>query len=243
MDRYRNFIYLKEYKFLFCYVPKVACTNWKCLFRKLIGFDNYLNAGIAHSRSDSGLIYLNDVDEPQAILQDNNVGKYCFTRDPYSRILSAYLNKVDRFNRKPQASSDDYFFKVYNSIKELMQLSGEITFLDFLSWLDIAREKRLFGHFDEHWRNQVEILCFDEISYDFIGRFENIQEHSDTFFNLINVDLEFPSQKDVGFPATKASDKMKRYYTEEAIEIVNKLYFEDFQKLGFYKIKKSVDVL
>lgn len=243
MEKYRNFIYLKDYNFVFCYIPKVACTNWKCLFRKLSGFDDYLNAGKAHDRKNSGLIYLNEVENAQSLIDDTDNSKYCFTRNPYSRILSAYLNKVDRLNRNPDLLKDDYFSKLYLEIKSVGNIEEEISFLDFLNWLVKARVMKSFGHYDEHWRNQSDILNLKEVTFDFVGRFENIQSDSERLFQLIGAGLEFPTQQDVGFPATKASDKLRRYYTDEAISLVNELYLQDFEQLEYYKIKKSVDEL
>lgn len=243
MEKYRNFIYLEDYNFVFCYVPKVACTNWKCLFRKLMGFDDIMNAGKAHDRKNSGLIYLNEVGNAQYLIDDTNISKYCFTRNPYSRVLSAYLNKVDRLNRNPDLLKNDYFSKLYLEIQSVINIKGEISFIDFLKWLKKARLTKLFGHYDEHWRNQSDILNLKEVSFDFVGRFENIQTDSNKLFQLIGAGLEFPTQQDVGFPATKASDKLKKYYTEEAISLVNELYFQDFEQLNYYKMKKSVDEL
>ncbi len=92
---YSNFIYDKTGGFIFAYVPKVACTNWKSLLRYMAGQADWLDSKLVHDKAGGGLHYLDlnggDVD----LLSDPGIPKYTMVRDPYSRVLSAYLNKVE----------------------------------------------------------------------------------------------------------------------------------------------------
>lgn len=241
MDNYRNFIYIEEYKLVFCYIPKVACTNWKCLFRKLMGYEDYLDSSLAHDRKRSGLVYLNELPGYQDLLVDSGIAKCAFIRDPYTRVLSAYLNKFDRLNLAPSKLNDDYFSKIYKIIRESSNSpNGKISFLDFLKWLKEARSQKSFAHNDEHWRDQVDILQLNNVQFDFIGAFEKLEDDSNQLFKLINVEVDFPSQKDVKFPPTQASSKVFTHYCENAASLVQDIYESDFKGLGIYKVRNDI---
>ena len=97
MQNFENFIWVKSRSLVFVYVPKVACTNWKCVMRYLEGYEDYLDSRKAHDRKLGGLTYLSQCEDRDRILADTNIPKFSFVRNPYTRILSAYLNKVRPF--------------------------------------------------------------------------------------------------------------------------------------------------
>ena len=91
---YSNFIFLEPEGFIFSYVAKVACTNWKCLLRQKLGYADWLDPHLAHDRSRSGLPYLNTHADPLSIIESPEIKKYTMVRNPYSRVLSAFLNRL-----------------------------------------------------------------------------------------------------------------------------------------------------
>jgi hypothetical protein len=104
-------IHSKKANVIFGYVPKVACTNWKCILRYLDGHADYLDAQIAHDRKRSGLAYLSELPNGLDMLHDDSIPKLTCVRNPYTRVLSAYLNKVKPFALEgATAERDAYFF-------------------------------------------------------------------------------------------------------------------------------------
>lgn len=83
-------------KVLFCPIPKAANSNWKYLLRRLEGYGDYANLSKLHSPALSGLRYLSDYSagEAAALLGDPAYTKFVFVRDPYTRLLSAYMDKI-----------------------------------------------------------------------------------------------------------------------------------------------------
>ena len=181
---YRNFIYDENRRFIFAYVPKAACTNWKCLLRYMAGFDNWLDNKLAHDKVKGGLRYINMNIDGVALLTDPSIQKFTMVRDPYTRILSAYLNKVECRLPVKHENQGDYFDEVVRSIDQYRKnVFGDkkyplITFEVFLRW--IANEagvndgKERLRH-DEHWVPQAVLLRQPKVKFDFIGRFENLE--------------------------------------------------------------------
>ena len=237
---YKTFIYDEARNFIFVYVPKVSCTNWKSILRYLAGFDNYLDSRLAHDKQNGGLRYLelNGPDAPDwGVVKDASVPKYAFVRDPYARVLSAYLNKVEsRLPLPEEAEGEEYFLTVTRDIdrfrREALDVARypQIDLTVFLKWLEDGTS-RYVG--DEHWQKQVVLLRWKKVEYDFVGRFENLAEEAPVLLEKMGCDIPFPSQKDVKFPPTNAVSKIDRYYTPESFALVSKLYAEDFDALGY----------
>jgi hypothetical protein len=229
-----NFIYVEQKKFLFAYVPKVACTNWKCIFRYILGYNDYLDSSLAHDRNKSGLTYLSNLNQVEIILNSPDISKYTFVRDPYSRVLSAYRNKVEAFNNDNRGMhSQDFWLRVYNVIKSEtseVRKTATVAFTDFLWWLENSRHSFVSN---EHWCSQSSILHPNEVKYDFIGKFENIEQDTKWLLNKIDCDLAFPTQQQVKFPATNASSLIDKYFDENLYSAVNRIYADDFEHFNY----------
>ena len=154
----------------------------------------------------------------------NQTFKFTFVRNPYSRILSAFLNKIiqnpkEEFLKSQFLNSVGVNFKVEDNIR---------TFLFFLKFLSNWK-----GLSEEHVQPQHLIAQPDLIKYDFIGRFESLHDDYKYLQKKLEIDLPFPTHKDVHFPPTHATDLLNKYYSKEALEIVERIYEKDFQTFGY----------
>ena len=86
--------------------------------------------------------------------------KFSFVRNPYTRLVSAYLDKV----HGPSRSSKRHV--VARALKR--SLDVEIDFSDFLDYLEF--ENGLFEN--AHWARQVDLLLMPPEAFGFIGRVE-----------------------------------------------------------------------
>lgn len=235
---YRNFIFEPRRRFLFAYVPKVGCTNWKSVLRHLAGHDDYLNPRLAHDRANGGLRYLDLSEGPdRALLRNPEVPKYAFVRDPYSRTLSAYLNKIaSRLPLQPASDTDDHFTRVTRAIDGFRQRKldtaahPEVSFEVFLLWLRASLSPWCD---DEHWQKQSALLRWRGVEYSFVGRFERLAEEAPLLLEKMGATIPFPSQRDVKFAPTNATDRQDAFYTPRARRLVNKLYAPDFANFGY----------
>lgn len=134
--------------------------------------------------------------------------KFALVRDPFSRTLSAYLDKIDRkFN----------------------QDSEKVSFKDFLKFLKAGK---LYSNL--HWAPQTSILLLPLEEFDFIGKFENLNQ--DLALILSKIQKVSQAENDFsrkGPPSTSASDKIKKYYDAECVELMQEMYSKDFELLQY----------
>lgn len=233
----KNFIHVRSRGFVFGYVPKVACTNWKSIFRLLEGQPDPLNPRLAHDRQAGGLTYLDTLDPAaaQALLDDPAVPKYSFVRNPYSRALSAYLNKVERFNHAENQASEVHFRQVHAGIVQWHARRGHaierVAFGDFLAFIEGAKQHPWAQ--DEHWLPQHLLVAPDRVHFDFIGRFENLQTDAAELLRRMGCDAPFPSREAIRFPGSGTEHKVTQHYTPKAAAAVRRIYARDFELLGY----------
>ncbi len=232
---YKNFIYMEDRGFIFAYVPKAACTNWKSLLRYMAGHEDWLDNRLAHDKVNGGLRYL-DLEGPDAeLLSRPDIKKYTMVRDPYSRVLSAYLNKVEqRLPVKPEGEGD-HFDQIVRDIEAYRRDAlgnsayPDITFEVFLLWL---RDSGSWFAKDEHWAPQTVLLRQPEVKFDIIGRFEQLEKDSRKILDAMGCDQQFPSQKAVNFAPMNTQSKEDQYYDRQTRKLVDDIYTEDFEVFG-----------
>lgn len=93
-----------HHKLLYCYVPKIACTNWKRVLMVLTGRSNASNlvdisATLAHDVNST--LSLPELSENDAQHCLNSYINFLMVRHPFERLLSAYRNKFE--NSHPSA--------------------------------------------------------------------------------------------------------------------------------------------
>jgi len=142
--------------------------------------------------------------------------KFTFVRNPYSRLLSAYLFlKEGGMNDKNRRWAEE-------------NLHPFSTFQDFVSkWVT---PENIYSYY--HFLPQHHFLCDKNMNLlvDFIGRIENIEDDFATICNRLDVktDLQTLNQK-------SESRDWKSYYNPSMIEVVHDVYQKDFELLGYPK--------
>ena len=217
-----------KHKIVFCYIPKVACTSWKTIMAQLLRL-NYKKTSVHQLRFD--LLSLHSQSKARYIL--NNYYKFMFVREPFERLLSAYK---DKFMRK----SNDVYMKYQRKIKRSARVrlgahsrvsNADIKFTDFILYLIDTSSKG--GRFNEHWRHYHRLCYPCEVNYDFIGRYETLEE--DARFVLQEAGVEGL----VSFPPiryTTTKDDLRRFYSEvprDDILQLQKMYRRDFEMFGY----------
>jgi len=102
----RSPIVVEDYKLIFFTIPKVGCTVWKQLFRRMMGYDNWKDQneelGLPHDPRTNGLKYLHNysLERASEIMSDPSWTRALMVRDPKMRFLSAFLDKAMRNDHK-----------------------------------------------------------------------------------------------------------------------------------------------
>lgn len=142
--------------------------------------------------------------------------KFTFVRDPYSRTLSAYSDKILRGKKQLHA------LRAWLGRDE-----GMPSFTEFCRFLDATA---LYD--DMHWAPQTEILLLPLERFDFVGRVEQIDTDLPEVMGRI---FGAEAVKDMVFAGTRtdASHRLDEAYGDEESEIVTRLFACDFAELGY----------
>ncbi|PWE32218.1 hypothetical protein DDZ14_10805 [Maritimibacter sp. 55A14] len=148
-------------------------------------------------------------------LNDPAVLKFSFVRDPYSRLLSCYKDKI------VQAQNAERFRRALG-----LPETGEVAFSAFLK--AIARQRP--GAMNRHWRPQARLLP-PSLPMDFIGKFE----HFDGDFGKVLDRLNLPASNLTVLRghATGTGAGGAVSLTSEEISLINRIYREDFLRFGY----------
>ncbi|XP_051932972.1 carbohydrate sulfotransferase 11-like [Hippocampus zosterae] len=190
-----------QHGLLYCYVPKVACTNWKRVLMVL--------TGAAGSRRDPLEIPANEAHVPGNLrtLSEYSASqinqrlrsylKFVFVREPFERLVSAYRNKFTR-------SYNTAFHKRYgtkivrrhraNPQPDALENGHDVSFDEFVYYL-VDPATQMEEPFNEHWE-RVHSLCHPcLIHYDVVGKYETLEQDSSYVLRLAGVEdrVRFPA--------------------------------------------------
>jgi len=148
---------------------------------------------------------------------------FVVVRDPFSRVLSGFLNKV-----APGKS------KKYSDFLGFGDPTAE-GFMKFLTFLDKGGL-----HKNRHFWPQTELLYQPLDHFNHVAKLETLVNDMRIILAATGQDPEHaerlarPHKVEAGTAKiTSASSKLEEYYTEPAVALVRKLYARDFELLGY----------
>ncbi|XP_055061864.1 carbohydrate sulfotransferase 12 [Misgurnus anguillicaudatus] len=242
---------------IYCYVPKVACTNWK---RVMIVLSQNL-------KRPDGAAYRDPLDIPSYLSHNATLHltfnrfwrrfgrasrrlmhhklktytKFIFVRDPFVRLISAFRNKFDQPNEDFYKQFGSVMLQRYaqilnppSSAKEAFATGIRPSFANFVKYLlDSQTENE--EPFNEHWR-QVYRLCHPcQIEYDFVGKLETLDEDAKHLLKILGMDqIHFPP----GYHDRTATNWEREWFATISLADRTKLYnlYEpDFRLFGYDK--------
>lgn len=240
----RRYIVNHKHKIIYCPIPKNACTLFRTIMVK------YSDVGEKYEQSqhdihrylvqdDTG-VKLNDFRQ----LQNSDYFKFVVLRNPFDRLVSAYLDKIAK-RRNPAPFVRDAIQSVYQNLHREPDYQKSITFRQFVCYL-VETENYILN---EHWRPQHTFLGEGTIEFDSIGQFENLDlvikslekklgfsietQVSNHITNYNEIDGESLEKFDKVYPrelrALKAFPTACQFYTSDLEELVRKRYLQDFE--------------
>lgn len=244
-------IVIEEFKLVFFTIPKVSCTLWKQLFRRIEGFDDWKSQDyskyLPHNPQHNGLTYLNQLNASYAtdIFQDSSWTKAIFVRDPKKRFLSAFLDKA--------VSNDGVFIRDKCCAKPGMRascsenkscqkcVSDALTIPGFLKTIDTCH--------DAHWDSMYDRIEPKYWKYiNFVGRMDLLERDGRRLLQQIgaydgyasngwgkysNSSMFDRTTKSVQSHTTDSNSKVWQYYTPETEAMVEEHYENDYRLFQF----------
>eukprot|EP00183_Erythrolobus_madagascarensis_P003752 CAMPEP_0185854146 /NCGR_PEP_ID=MMETSP1354-20130828/21471_1 /TAXON_ID=708628 /ORGANISM="Erythrolobus madagascarensis, Strain CCMP3276" /LENGTH=279 /DNA_ID=CAMNT_0028555835 /DNA_START=10 /DNA_END=849 /DNA_ORIENTATION=+ len=242
--REANFIgsvVVPEYKLVLCSLPKNACSVLRMLMLRLREEPNaHWNANSSQphpsrnqikswndrAQNKRAHVELQSLprQEIERIANDPAWLKVAFVRNPYTRVLSGYLEKVKR------------------GILGVGKATASSTFEHFVDEL-VTRSPR---YLNEHFRDQSDMCSFNFLQYDVIGKIESLRDDlrcvasAKGFLDAVDYGWAkgYPKGNDGLLDIstsheTRASAKIREYYTDDIAAKVYSRFRTDFEAFHY----------
>lgn len=229
--RYSTFVSIPK-RYMYFEVPKAACTKMKELLSTLengppveLLVGNLLETRrdmFIHDRKNVPLPSLVDLDEKtqKEVLESPNILRMTFVRNPYTRLLSAWKNKV----MVCEPGYEQVYIDVKGSLPPLSKKSL-VTFDQFVEYISTRCDLRTCN---PHWRRQCDHLFLSALNFSFIGKIENMAEglrHFEQHLGLGHALTAHARNSSPGFDGEG--------YDKTLADKVHLLYQSDFDTLGY----------
>ncbi|KAG8449659.1 hypothetical protein GDO86_016339 [Hymenochirus boettgeri] len=196
---FKHVLVSDKYRFLYCFVPKVACSNWKRVLKVLGGSLQSVDTG-GKMDHHSDLLFLADLSPDGIRHRLRHYFKFLFVRDPMERLLSAYRNKFGEV-REYQRRYGLEIVRRYRGREARRSNGDDVTFTEFLRYLlDEEAEKM-----NDHWMPVYHLCQPCALNYDFIGSYERLREDANHVLHTVNAPptVRFPERQAWYRPVTK----------------------------------------
>lgn len=227
-DQLRHILVDDERKLLYCYVPKVACTNWKRLLLILAGKWNNTDVlsipgHIPHLPGMFKDLSMVTAQEREHML--NNYHKMVFVRNPFERLLSAYRNKLegDSPSQYFQEHVGRRIIKTYreNPSNQSLEFGNDVTFKEFAMFLTNKSEELADVVNNEHWQPITDLCHPCQIKYTLVGKYETLLDDVLLALHTIQVTgVNFPRLTSTSGTA----QKLHKYYSQLDLPLIRRLY-------------------
>ncbi|XP_072032720.1 carbohydrate sulfotransferase 11-like isoform X2 [Amphiura filiformis] len=224
-----------DYKLLVTVVYKTGSQGWKKLLKQL--YERGRNVSQKTLGSEDGLYTLSQVKKQYGlnavVNRLKNYFSIIFVRHPYTRMLSAYKEKLVKMPNKFYEKKSRGIIRQVRSIPLPDSKTPDLKFDEFVQF--VAN-----GGWDEHW---CPILnkkpC--HVYYDFIGHLETFQDDVAYLFHLIGIGniVEFPECHHAAGSGDLAV--LKEHFSQISQTLLTKLntrYKNDF-KIFDYRLPQN----
>ena len=145
---------------------------------------------------------------------------FCFVRNPFTRALSAYLDKI-----LGPAERRALFLE-----KLGMPGTNNLSFVEFLELV----QRQMPEAMDPHWRPQ-HVHLHRVLAYDFIGSFERFQQDLHTVLTAVDPALlNYVVRVDEHRTDASSMALVRRHFADtRAVDLVSQIYERDFALFGY----------
>ncbi|MGQ7848773.1 sulfotransferase family 2 domain-containing protein [Granulosicoccus sp. 3-233] len=212
--------------YLFMENPKVASTSTLKVLQQMedpVKADRMANP---HARNDSPIPRFSSLSSEykRRMLESDDIYRFTFVRDPYTRLLSAYLSKIAR----PLRPKAEILAVIHDKPREeVTDLDQYVSFGDFVKV--VCSQETI--DMNNHWKPQVDQILFDKIKYDFIGKFESLDDDFAKIVHRLSGDQY--GQLEQSKNKTGSNSKLAEYYSPAIEAMVFERYEADFNAFDY----------
>ncbi|XP_022103204.1 carbohydrate sulfotransferase 11-like [Acanthaster planci] len=241
-----HFLVSDSHRLIYCYIPKVGCTNWKRVLLVLggaIGGTNQSTQSETHVIAQKHIRTLAGYSLQAAKERLDNYTTFMFARHPFERILSGYRDKFlmdypasTSFRRKYGPLISTYDDPRHRHPSRRSDGTLNVSFAQFARYLGDPANSFRGDDPTEHW-NQMYRICHPcAVSYDIVGNFSTLHEDADFLLNLKGLDTKVSYPKSTN--PTNSSDEqyLARYFANLLpgdIKALLDRYLIDFELFGY----------
>ncbi|KAL2762534.1 carbohydrate sulfotransferase 8 [Daubentonia madagascariensis] len=230
-----------RHRVLYCEVPKAGCSNWKRVLMVLAGLASS-TADIQHNtvHYGSALRRLDTFDRQGILHRLSTYTKMLFVREPFERLVSAFRDKFEHPNSYYHPVFGKAILARYraNASREALRTGAGVRFPEFVQYLlDVHRPVGM----DIHW-DHVSRLCSPcLIDYDFVGKFESMEDDANFFLSLIHAprNLTFPRFKDRHSQEARTTARITHQYFAQLSALQRQrtydFYYMDYLMFNYSK--------
>lgn len=208
-------------KYVYCEVPKAGSSSIKKTLThyELAGMPSSYMVGPHPRAVESPFVkpYQLTRMHLRQIMDSDKYFKFTFVRNPYSRTLSAFRDKLFTGNQESNAA--------YRNMAGLAP-DVEPTFEQFVRSISTLEPNRL----EKHWAIQHFQSCSAFVQMDFVGKLESVEADFAHVAERIGCDAQLLNH---AVHATRATEEMDSAYDLACADMVYERYKADFDNFGY----------
>ena len=233
---YTSFI-LSQYKLLYFETPKCACSTMKRLLWALSGSaftprqvrnESTLEM-VVHDRRYHPLPSLDDVNSVEYWLTSPEITRFCIVRNPYSRLASAWSDKI----RQKEPGYEWLWLDIDRFYKRESNTPQCPSFSEFVTWVVETNSPETCNI---HWRPLTKYLDLEVIKVDSVLKTENLVTDFSKILAAVNYPDPIESSK-LLLSKNRVNESLptswKELYTADIAQKVCEYYAEDFDVFGY----------
>lgn len=211
-----------KHRYVYFEVPKAASTSVNAVLHELELRDLPDPYRVSTHPPSVSSPFVKPYQIPPALFHEVLTGpgfvRFSIVRNPFTRTLSSFLDKLFLADRNERAFYRDQLG---------FDSDGPVAFKTFLERLAVTPPEQM----NKHWRPQVIQSFHRFVDLDFIGRAEDLSADLATIAARLGVALgPVPANSP---NATGAADRLAAYYDSEAVAMVASVYAADFAAFGY----------
>lgn len=251
-DVWKNQLFVDDInKLIFCSVPKSATSSWKRVLVSAIRANQSDSSQTAveimqtigpkvavHMAESERYLHkyvkLNSTHQRYVL---ENYRKFLFVRNPYERLLSAYMDKLLTSNNSHYTRMSRIIANRYPEHGSA-DTTGRCTFRQFLQFATSTT------YHDRHWRRYIDICNPCRLQPDFIGKFESLKPEANFLLTELGIGKGLHFSGNEFYTGKRASALLRDFYSKipkRLLRDVYEAYKVDFEMFDYSLPKELID--